>query len=129
MNSFVPEPIALSSAEAESNALCVAAANAARTRMIVMELMTGDPDRIYTIPFLVDNTTAEIMTRNDKDTKRTRHIARRMLFSRYERQRGHISVHYVDGREHQLADLGTKARRSQEIGSMLRAVQSPSVSG
>ena len=123
MNSFVPEPIALSSAEAESNALCVAAANAACTRMIVMEIMTGDSDCIYTVPFLLDNTAAEIMTRNNKDTKRTRHIARRMLFARYECQHGHILVHYVDGKQHQVANIGTKARRMQEIGSLLAVVQ------
>ena len=107
-NSFVPAPIAHSSAEAENNGYCVTCMSAAHLRMIWMELLHGDSNRPYTVPILVDSAAADYMTKNDKDTKRTRHIERRWQFSRYCRKQGLVSMHKVDGNTHQLADVGTK---------------------
>jgi hypothetical protein len=75
-SSFVPDLVALSTAESENNAMCVAAMKAAHVRMIVMELRFQDAGRPYTVPLLVDSSAANAMTANAKDTKRTRHIER-----------------------------------------------------
>jgi hypothetical protein len=107
-NSFVPSIIALSSAESESNTMCVGAMAAANARMIIMELRTSDSGAPFTVPMLVDSTAAIAINSNDKDTRRTRHIERRWLYTRSERQCGHLSIHHVSGDEYQLADLGTK---------------------
>jgi hypothetical protein len=122
-NSFVPSIVAMSSAEAESNTMCVAAMATASARMICMELRTGNPDTPYTVPMLVDSTAAECINKNDKDTNRTRHIERRMLYTRSERQRGHLSLHHVNGDEYQLGDLGTKNVPASEAAPKLAIIE------
>ena len=84
VSSFVPQLVAMSTAEAENNAMCVAAMAAAHVRMIVMELWCGNPDCPFTVPLLVDSLAADAMTANAKDTKRTRHIERRYQYVRHE---------------------------------------------
>jgi hypothetical protein len=62
-----------------------------------------------TIPILIDSTAAEAMTKNDKDTRRTKHIECRWLIHCKYRQAGLIDVLHVNGNEHNVADLGTKS--------------------
>jgi len=122
-SSFVPNIVTLSSAEAETNAACVATMATMHIRQIVMELLTGNPDAPLTVPLLTDSTAAQSITRNDKDTRRTRHIERRWLYTRKARQNGDISVHHVDGDKHQLADLGTKNVPAHESAYKLSIIE------
>jgi hypothetical protein len=85
--------------------MCVDAMATASARMICMELRTGNPNTPYTAPMLVDSTAAKSINKNDKDTNRTRHIERRMLYTQSKRKHGNLSVHHVNGNEHQLHDL------------------------
>lgn len=107
-SSFVPNIVTGSSAEAETNASCVATMATIHIRQIVMEILSGSPDTPLTVPVLTDSTASDTITRNDKDTRRTRHIERRWLYTRHARHRGDISIHHINGDKYQVADLGTK---------------------
>jgi hypothetical protein len=126
-NSHVPNPIAMSSAEAETNALTVAVMAGTHTRMILNEALFG-PDqsaRPYTIPFLIDIQAAFDISKNDKDTKRTRHIERRWLYCQNAYQSGQINLFHVDGDDYQLADIGTKNLPASKMAYKLSVLESP----
>ena len=80
----VPGPVAQSSVESEYNAACTAGMDLAHFRMLVHELLNEYPDMITKeAPLIVlDSKYAMCMAKNGKDTKHTRHIARRMHFVR-----------------------------------------------
>ena len=80
----VPGPVAQSSAESEYNAACTAGMALAHFRMLIHEFLNEDS---YMVPkedplIVVDSKSAMCMAKNGKDTKHTRHIARRMHFVR-----------------------------------------------
>ena len=80
----VPGPVAQSSAESEYNAACTAGMDLSHFRMLVHELLNEDPDMVpKDAPLIVlDSKYAMCMAKNGRDTKYTRHIARRMNFVR-----------------------------------------------
>ena len=75
---YVPVPVAQSSAESEYNAAFTAGMALAHFRMLVHELLNEDPDMVpKEAPLIVlDIKSAMCMSKNGKDTKHTRHIAR-----------------------------------------------------
>ena len=81
----------------------------AHFRMLVHELLNEDPEMVpKEAPFIVlDIKYAMCMANNGKDTKHTRHIARRMHFVRNGEK---CKMHNIDWCEGglQLADIGTK---------------------
>ena len=80
----VPGPVYQSSAESEYNEACTAGMALAHFRMLIHELLSKDPDIVpEESPFIVmDIKYAMSMANTGKDTKHTRHIARRMHFVR-----------------------------------------------
>ena len=80
----VPGTVAQSSADSEYNAACTAGISLAHFRMLIHELLNKDPDIVpEEAPLIVlDSKSAMCMDKNYKDTKHTRHIARRMHFVR-----------------------------------------------
>ena len=124
-NSFVPPPIAMSSAEAENNTMCVGTMAAMHTRMIIMQLRFGNPDHPYTVPVLVDSQAADAMTLNEKDTKCTHHIEHRWQYTRYARHKGDVGIYKCDGKTQQLADVGTKNLSDQESAPKMTYLQVP----
>ena len=78
-------------------------------RMLIYELLNEDPDMVpKEAPFIVlDSKSAMCMAKNGKDTKHTRHIARRMHFVRNGEE---FKMHKIDWCEvgMQLADIFTK---------------------
>ena len=80
----VPGPVAQSSAESEYNAACTTGMDLAHFRMLVNELLNDDPDMFpKKAPLIVlDSKFAMYMAKSGRDTKNTRHIARRMHFVR-----------------------------------------------
>ena len=82
----VIEPVAQSSAESEYNSACTAVMVLAHFRMLIHELINKDPDMVPNeAPVIVLDSKSDIcMDKNGKDTKHTRHIARRMHFVRNE---------------------------------------------
>jgi hypothetical protein len=113
-SSFVPSPIPMSSAESESNALCVASMAASYMRQAYTDIVFNDSAYTYTIPIYIDNTAAEAMTMNDRHTNRTKHIERRALLHRSHRKAGLMMPYYISGNTHNLADIGTKANPNEK---------------
>ena len=81
----------------------------AHFRMLVHELLNGDPDMVpKEAPLIILNSkSAMCMAKNGKDTKYTRHIARRMHFVRNLEK---CKMHKIDWCEGglQLSYIGTK---------------------
>ena len=79
-----PVPVAQSSAESEYNAACTAGTDLAHFRMLIHEFLNEDPDMVPREASLIvlDSKSAMFMAKNGKDTKHTRHIARRIHFVR-----------------------------------------------
>ena len=80
----VPVLVAQSSAESEYNAACTAGTALAHFIMLVHELFNEDPDIVpKEAPLIVlDRKYSMCISKNGRDTKHTRHIARRMNFVR-----------------------------------------------
>ena len=105
--SFMPDPVALSSAEAEYNTCCVAGTAANACAMLVQELRGNDPDLPLLVPILLDNWAAISMGESFRDTKHNCHILRRFHYTRWMVEDGRIILIWVPG-EVQLADPETK---------------------
>jgi hypothetical protein len=125
MNSFVPPPIAMSSAESENNTLCVGTMTGIHLTKIIMELRFGNPHRPYTLPIFVDSVAAIAINDNDKDTKRTRHIERRFQFTRHAQHRGDVRTYHVSGDKYQLADVGTKNLQASDYDHKMAIMEIP----
>lgn len=106
--SFTPNPIAMSSAEAESNAICVTTIAAIPVRQAFLEIIFGNPERDWTLTIFTDSLAAITMITGEKVSKATKHIERRYLFNRQAYQQGRIRLLYLSGKDYMLADLGTK---------------------
>ena len=72
--SFVPSPVALSSAEAEYNACAFALSSALHVSQVYNALCGNHPVSPITMGMFVDSSSAIAMMNNNKDIKRTRHI-------------------------------------------------------
>ena len=81
----------------------------AHFRMLVHELLNEDPDMVPKEALLVvlDSKSSMCMAKNCKDTKHTRHIARRMHFLKNGEK---CKMHKIDWCEVglELAEIGTK---------------------
>ena len=105
--SFVPDPIALSYAEAEYQTAAFEISGCEHTRQLFQELHGLDPDTPLTIPILTDSQSAMAMASSDRDTRRTRHIRRRYHYVRLQiSQSAHIILK-IDGTLN-ISDIGTK---------------------
>ena len=112
----VPGPVSQSSAESEYNAAFTAGMALAHLRMLVHELLNEDTDMVpKEDPLIVlDSKYAMCMDKNGKDTKHTRHIARRMHFVRNGEK---CKMHKIDWCEGglQLAEIGTNNVNEPEL--------------
>ena len=125
-NSVVPSPVALSSAEAEVNILTIGTVSSLHSRMIIMEILTGNPDSLLTIPFYTDSSAALSITANERTTQRTRHIERRYLFCRDAHAKCYIDPFHVKGEDFQLADIGTKNLAATKLFAMISLITADS---
>jgi hypothetical protein len=74
--SSVPNPIAVSSCDSETNTMTVAAMASRQTAMSYCDLVYGDQDRPFTVPMFTDSSSGMAATRNQRTTSMSRHIAR-----------------------------------------------------
>lgn len=123
-SSFVPQPVALSSAEAEVNALTVGITAAMHAKYLWMELLTGDSEASLTVPVFVDNSAAIAISSSERSTAKTRHIARRHLFCREMHLSAAVQVLHLS-RDLQPADLGTKNLPYSESSFKLSLISAP----
>ncbi|MGH7954596.1 MAG: reverse transcriptase domain-containing protein, partial [Gloeomargaritales cyanobacterium] len=109
-STFVPDPVAMSSGEAEYSAACVTCMATAHLRMLTNEMTTlenSDPADQEPVTIILDNQAAISMSKTLKDTKRTRHIDRRVHYVRRGSEAGHHTLTHLHA-DFQLADNGTK---------------------
>jgi Reverse transcriptase (RNA-dependent DNA polymerase) len=109
MASSVPSIISHSSAEAETTFASTACLATHPSRRTFMYIIHGDEDRAYTVPMFTDSQSSIDIAKNLKGTQRTKHMARRALYTRDAVQNGSIKLLYINGKKYQLADVGTKA--------------------
>ena len=119
--SFVPVPIALSSAEAEYNAAAFSITAAIHLKQVLNGLSNRDPDTPITFLTFVDSTSAIAMMNNEKDSRHTRHIARRVHFVRQARAQSVFIPNKIPG-EQNPADIGTKSLSGATISTHLPVI-------
>jgi hypothetical protein len=124
-SSFVPNPITLSSAEAEINAMTIGAMATNYIRQVYCHVMFNDPSRPFTVPMFTDSSSGIFITQNERDTKRTRHIERRWLFIRSCRKNGYIAMYFIPGDKYNISDLGTKNCSSPGSSYKLSIIEVP----
>ena len=115
-SSNLPEPIALSSAEAEYNEACLGCMATAHMKMLLEDLEMqelSDP-----VPIIVDSKSAHDMGHSFKTTKHTRHILRRYHYVKEGQKEGHHELMWIPS-EYQLADIGTKSVTRKDLESRL----------
>jgi hypothetical protein len=125
--SHVPQPVAMSSAEAEYMSAASGSMTSAHVRMILYDhkylgtkrydVMKQVLDMAPSI-LMVDNQAAVQMSMNDKLTKLTRHIARRFHYVREGVKAGSHKIYWIP-KEYQLSDILTKTQ-SASISNPLR---------
>ena len=106
-SSFVPDPVAMSSAEAEFNAACVTAMALAHLRQLVLEIRGEDPSSVWELPLLIDSRSAIAMGNSFRDTRHTQHIERWFHYIQWQVQRGFLKLFWIPGNL-QVTDKGTK---------------------
>jgi len=106
-SSNMPDPVALSSAEAEYNEGCTAFMAASHLCMLLCELEGIQDEDMGTTSIYFDSKSAVAMGINYKDTKHTRHIMRRYHYVRQNIAANRFTVKWISN-EIQIADIGTK---------------------
>jgi hypothetical protein len=107
-SSNLPAPVALSSAEAEYNEGCLAFMAASHLSMTINELELQPADNTRSpIPIYFDSASAIAMGSSFRDTKHTRHIARRYHYVRNNVETKRFIMCWIT-HDLQLADIGTK---------------------
>jgi hypothetical protein len=106
-SSNTPDPVALSSAEAEYNEGCVAFMACSHLRMLLCEMEGIDESQLETTNIFFDSKSAIAMGSNYRDTKHTRHILRRYHYVRENIANKRFSMEWITS-EFQVADIGTK---------------------
>jgi hypothetical protein len=125
--SHVPVPIAMSSGESEYNSSCSACMASSHLRMLLYDykyLGTKHYNKVHQMLhiapsiLMVDNQAAVQMGMNDKQTKLTRHIARRFHYVREGVKSGIHKLYWIP-KDHQLADILTKTQAATLINPHL----------
>lgn len=108
-STFVPSPVAMSSAEAEMNAGACAYMAMSYLRMLRNDLSYEDTDLLWTPPIvmLCDNNSAVTVVNSDKDYKSQRHCKRRLMYMRQVRKENEMLAVFLKN-ENMFADIGTK---------------------
>ena len=108
-STFVPSPIAMSSAEAEMNAGACAYMAMSYLRMLNNDLNNEDTDLLWTPPIMMlcDNKSAVTIVNSDKDFKSQRHCKRRLMYMRQVRKEKEMLSAFLKN-DYMFADIGTK---------------------
>ena len=107
-SSNVPDPVAMSSAEAEYNAASVAGMDIVHLRALILEIREEDPDTKLVVPLLIDNQSAIAMGNSFRNGKHTRHVMRRFHYVRSLVKDKVLKLIWIPGDPTQLSDVMTK---------------------
>ena len=121
-SSNMPDPVTLSSAEAEYNEGCVAFMAASHLRMLLCELEGVDESTLSPTTIFFDSKSAIVMGSSYKDTKHTRYIQRRYHYSRENIANNRFSMDWITS-EFQIADIGSVALIHIKVGDQLMQIQ------
>ena len=122
-DTHVSVPVAQSIAESEYNTACTIRMDFAHFRMLIHELLNKDPvidpEEDPLIVLYIESTIC--MNKNGKDTKHTRHIARRIHFVRNGEK---CKMHKIDWYEGglQLEYIGTKNVSEPDITPRMKYI-------
>ena len=118
-NTFVPSPVAMSSAEAECNAGAVAGMAMSHIRMLQNELNGHEADIIKNGPITMyyDSASAVTIVNLEKDICSLRHCKRRLLFMRQLQQDGEQVYKHLR-KEYMVAHGGTKNLDSASVQNL-----------
>ena len=119
--SFLPVPIAMSSAQAEYTAASTSVMAIDHVQQVVQEVLCGQPDMPLTVPLYCDSSSAIAMANSGKDTQATRHIARRIHHVRQATALNEIQLLKISGNENP-ADMGTKNLDGPQLRHLLPLV-------
>ena len=122
MSSFVEQPVPHSTAESETIAMACGAMACSYIRQGVASVIYNNPEKLWTVPMMVDSTSAILINEKDKPTRRTRHIDRRWFYARDQCLQSRIKFHHVSD-EYSLADLGTKNLSAENAAFKLSMVE------
>jgi len=106
-SSNLPNPVALSSAEAEYNEGCLTMMAISHLRMLLAELEDSTEDSLAPTNIYFDSRSAIAMGINFRDTKHTRHILKRYHYVREGVKSKRFNILWLQTL-FQLADIGTK---------------------
>ncbi len=109
-SSNMPDPVALSSAEAEYNEACLACMATSHLKQFLEDLESpyaDDKKSKKPIQIFIDNRSAVDMGASFKDTQRTRHMMRRFHYVREGVESNQHVLIWIPTNA-QLADIGTK---------------------
>ena len=108
----IPSPVAQSSYEVEYNATWTAAIDIAHFRIIISKLFNNDQDVVPEQEYIIilDIKSAICMANNNKESKHTRHISRRINFIRNGEEFNFLKTVWCKG-DLKLADIVTKKVR------------------
>jgi hypothetical protein len=106
-SSNLPDPVALSSAEAEYNEGCLAFMATSHLRMLLCEMEGVCESTLEATNVYFDSKSAIAMGNSYRDTKHTRHIMRRYHYVREGIASNRFASKWISTTA-QLADIGTK---------------------
>ena len=124
MNSFVPQPIPQSAAESKAMGIGTGALACAYTQKAVSDLLFNNPNKPWTVPFLLDSQAAIAMNNSEQPTKRNKHIDKRYFFGRQEKVAGNVEYIYINA-HYCLPDIATKNLSYEEARKKLSYIEYP----
>ena len=124
--SWVPQPVALSTAESENNCYSAAIMKAVYLARCISFMQSGSYGSWNpTIPICVDNSAAITINEAESITRKVRHVESRYWYGRQQVQRGLVKLIKVDGKSEQAADIGTKNVPNKEGKRYLELFEAP----
>ncbi len=117
-SSNLPDPVALSLAEAEYNEACLGFMATNHLRMILSDLENLPEKNMKATIVYLDSKSAIALGASYKDTKHTRHIMRRYHYVRNEIAAGRLETKRI-GTEYQVADIQTKQLPGPQFKSLM----------
>ena len=126
--SWVPDPVAMSSAESENNCYSVAIMKGKYISRVLNFVRNGNErpfSLLSTIPICVDNNAAITMNESDNITRRVRHVESRYWYGRQAVQAGEVKFIKVSGQTEQPADIGTKNMQEKDARKYLDLFEAP----
>ena len=122
---FVPVPIAMSSAEAEINASANAGMALSHVRMLCNEMNNTEVDQLWDPPILqlCDSSSAVTIINSEKDVKSLRHCKRRLMYSRQVTKEKEQCTVFISN-EYMMADIGTKNLDAEPIQRISKFIMS-----